>query len=145
MSDADKIPTSLIGLLSTIIPEYYTRAQLDALFLYAGAPPSPPEVNKATAVQSCLRATNVQNPSPIRVLGVILDDFMEKRLNETRSWGSATPSEQEVALEKCKTNVRETLGREGFSLVKGGAIVKAGTSSTISLYESVKKHGLATV
>lgn len=145
MSDEDKIPTSLIGLLSQVIPDYYTRAQIDALFLYAGTPPSDPDVNKSTAVTSCLRETNVKNPFPMSVLGMILDDFMEKQARETRSWGQATQSEQEATLDKHKAAVRETLSREGFSYVKGGAIVKAGTSSTLSLFESVKKHGLSTV
>lgn len=145
MAQNEKIPTSLIGLLSKILPDYYTRTQLDSLFLFAGMPPSIPENNKATAVQACFRATNTQNAFPMTALGIVLDDFLEKEVSETRSWGSSDPSEQEVALEKCKTTVRETLSREGFAYLKGGTISKAGTSSTLSLFESVKKHGLATV
>lgn len=145
MADDDKIPTSLIGLLSRIIPDYYTRATQDALFLYAGTPVSDPDLSKAKAVVACLRGANSQNAFPMKVLGIILDDFMATDVKNTRSWGQTTPSEQEIALEKCKADVRETLTREGFSYVKGGTIVKAGTSSTLTLFESVKKHGLSTV
>ncbi len=145
MIDDDKIPTSLIGLLSKIIPDYYTRAQINALFLYAGTPPSSPDVNKMMAVQSSLRATNIENEFPLKVLGIILDDFMEKQIHEIHTWDSATPTEHEIALEKYKTNIRETLNREGLSYVKGGSINKAGTSSTVSLYENVKRHGFASV
>lgn len=63
MADEDKIPTSLIGLLSRIIPEYYTRPTQDALFLYAGAPDSDPELSKSKAVVACLRAVNTQSAS----------------------------------------------------------------------------------
>ena len=93
MLEDDKIPNSLIGLLSTVIPVYYPRAQIDALFLYAGTPLSAADVNKATAVASCLRGTNAQNAFPMNVLGMILDDFMEKQVHDTRSWGPATQSE----------------------------------------------------
>lgn len=140
-----RIPTSVIGILSTIVPEYYTRATQDALFLYAGAPASDPDLSKAKAVVACLRATNLEHAYPLQVLGMILDDFMELGLQNTRTWGPSEPSEREVLLEKCRQQIRETLGREGLTYVKGGSVVKAGSSSTLSLVESVKKHGLPTV
>lgn len=146
MSEEDKIPTSTIGILAKIIPDYYTRSEIDSLFAYAGAPGRVPEGNKQTAVQSWLRSTNLEHATPLAVLGAVLDDFMQKELTSSRSfWMQGTPTEHEVALEAAKQKVRETLAKDSLAYAKGGAIVRAGSTSTLSLAESVKKHGLVTV
>jgi hypothetical protein len=72
----DKIPTSLIGLLSRVIPARYTASQIDSLFLSAGAPEAVPEGSKQTKVQNWLRKINLESAEPLRILGKIVDDFM---------------------------------------------------------------------
>ena len=77
----DRIPTSLIGLLSQIFPDRYTQAEIDSLFLFAGAPEPIPDGSKATKVQAWLRQINARADQPTRVLGIILDDFISWNFN----------------------------------------------------------------
>ena len=140
----DKIPTSIIGLLSQIFPLPYTQANIDALFLFAGAPEPIPDGSKATKVQAWLRQINKLSDEPLKVLGAILDDFMEKPLPTNTFWQSSS-DDHAKKLEEQKDKVRETLAREGLTYIRGGNIVKAGATSTRTLEESVKKHGLASV
>lgn len=142
---ADRIPTSLIGLLSQIYPDRYTQAEIDSLFLYSGAPEPVPPGSKATKVQSWLRQTNAKTAEPLRVVGGIVDDFMEKQLPELHYLSTKEREAEKAKLEAEKAKIRETLSREGLAYVRGGNIMKSGATSTLSLDESVKKHGLASV
>jgi len=140
----NSIPTSIIGLLSQIFPNRYTQAEIDALFLYSGAPEPVPDLSKPKKVQAWLRRTNQVHGDPIKVLGQILDDFMEKSDASIGFWGTPTEDE-ELKFEMEKEKVRETLAREGMSYNRGGTILKSGSTSTLSLDESVKRHGLESV
>lgn len=140
----DKIPTSVVGLLSQIFPDRYTQAEIDSLFLFAGAPEPIPDGSKATKVQAWLRQINKLSDEPLRIFGAILDDFMEKAVPTNTFWLSSG-DDHAAKLEQEKTKIKETLAREGLAYVRGGNIVRAGTTSTLSLEEAVKKHGLASV
>lgn len=83
---ADIIPTSIIGLLSRIFPDRYTQAEIDSLFLFSGAPEPIPSGSKATKVQTWLRQINTNTQEPIKVLGKLLDDFLEKQSPTNTSW-----------------------------------------------------------
>ena len=143
MQLADRIPTAIIGLLSQIFPDRYTQAGVDSLFLTAGAPEPIPDGSKATKVQAWLRQTNVRSPEPLKVLGAILDDFMEMQVDNRAFWSTST--DDTAKLEAEKVRVRETLARDGLTYLRGGAIAKGGAVPTLSLNESVKKHGLTSV
>ena len=143
IQQADKIPTAIIGLLSQIFPDRYTQATIDSLFLAAGAPEPIPEGSKPTKVQAWLRQTNVKVSEPLKVLGLILDDFMEMQVDKKPFWSPQT--DYASILETEKDRVRETLARDGLTYLRGGAITKGGAVATVSLDESVKKHGLLSV
>lgn len=141
---ADIIPTSIIGLLSQIFPNRYTQAEIDSLFLFCGAPEPIPSGSKATKVQTWLRQINTNTQEPMKVLGKLLDDFLEKQipadiLRLRLDDGFAAQLEAE------KTRIRDTLASEALTYVRGGNILKGGSTSTLSLDESVKKHGLKSV
>lgn len=140
---ADRIPTAIIGLLSQMFPDRYTQAGIDSLFLMAGAPEPVPDGSKATKVQAWLRQTNAMSPEPLKVLGAILDDFMEMQVENKAFWTDAT--DYAAKLEAEKVRVRETLARDALTYLRGGAIVKGGAVPTLSLDESVKKHRLSSV
>lgn len=140
----EKIPTSIIGLLSQLFPDRYTQAEIDALFLYSGAPEPIPGLSKPKKIQAWLRQTNQLHADPLKVLGQILDDFIEKTDSSVDLWSSSSEYE-DLKLEKEKARINETLAREGLAFHRGGGILKSGTTSTLSLDESVKKHGLASV
>lgn len=140
----DQIPTSIIGLLSQIFPDRYTQSAIDSLFLFCGASEPIPNGSKPTKVQLWLRQINSTSAEPLKVLGAILDDFLEKQGPGNTFWLS--PSDDHVAkLEAEKVRIRETLAREGLTYIRGGNIVKGGAVSTLSLDESVKRHGLRSV
>lgn len=140
---SDKIPTALIGLLGQILHERYTRADLESLFLAAGAPDVQTKGNKQDAIRTWLRHANATLPAPMKVLGAVIDDFMEMQAESEPFWGG--PSEFAQALEADKKRIREALAREGLTYSRGGTISKGGSVSTLSLDESVKKHGLTSV
>ena len=52
------IPQPVIGVLSSVIPDWTTDDSLDALFLYGGAPGEPPPVSKSAKVQKWLFETD---------------------------------------------------------------------------------------
>ena len=140
----DRIPTSLIGLLSQILPDRYTMAQIDALFLFAGAPEPMPVGSKATKVQAWLRQTNTIAGDPLKIVGVILDDFMEKAKPSNSYWLNAGVDHVK-AMEEEKKKIKETLARDGMTFIRGGTIVQGGVTPTMSLLEAVKKLGLVSV
>lgn len=146
MSDNEKIPVSTIGVLSKVLPEWWSHAEINSAFLYSGASESVPEGNKNVKVQNWLRSINLESPSPLVVLGKILGEFMEREVSRNNTfWMNDAPSEIEIKLEADKQKIRDTLSQDSLAYARGGTIVKAGSTSTLSLAESVKKHGLVTV
>ena len=140
----DKIPTSLIGLLSRVIPTRYTASQIDSLFLYSGAPETVPEGSKSTKVQNWLRKINLESTEPLKILGRIVDDFMVNAIPANPYW-NASDADPEELLKQEKAAILEVLSQEGLAYVRGGAILKGGTASTSSLLESVRRSGLSSV
>ena len=141
----DRIPTSIIGLLSQIFPDRYTQAEIDLPFLFSGASEPIPDGSKATKVQSWLRQINSTSAEPLKMLGAILDDFLEKQIPGNAFWRLSSGDDPVANLEAEKLRIRDTLAREGLTYVRGGNIVKGGAVSTLSLDESVKKHGFKSV
>lgn len=125
MNVIEKIPTSIIGLLSQIFPDRYTQADIDALFLFSGAPEPIPDGSKATKVQAWLRQINLMSNEPLKILGSILDDFLEKQSPGNTFWLNST-DDHVAKLAAEKDRIRETLTREGLTYVRGGNIVKGG-------------------
>lgn len=72
-----KIPLSLIAILTEILSEYETHATLDNLFLYAEINSEIPDVSKQAKVQQVLMAVNKSNVEPLKVLGRILEKYLE--------------------------------------------------------------------
>lgn len=113
IQQADRIPTAIIGLLSKIFPARYTQAGVESLFLTSGAPEPIPDGSKATKVQAWLRQTNGMSPEPLKVLGLILDDFMEMPFDNKSFWPASTDSAEKLETEKVQ--IRETLSRDGLT------------------------------
>ena len=132
----EKIPQSIIGLLSTIFPGCYTQAQIDSLFLYARASEPNPGGSKSAKIVSWLRQVNDTSHEPLKVLGVILDNFLERQISD---------DDLLAKFDEEKSKIHETLAREGLSYIRGGNVVKGGAVPTHSLDESVKRHGLVSV
>lgn len=143
MPPTERIPTAIIGLLGQILPGRYSHSDIESIFQIAGAPEPIPVGNKTVKVQTWLRQTNQLSAEPLKVLGVILDDFMEKQVENRNFWSGET--DQVEKLEAEKQRVRDTLSDNGFTYFRGGVITKGGAAPTLSLHESVKKQGLVSV
>lgn len=140
----EKIPTRIIGLLSQVYSVRYTQAEVDSLFLYAGAPEDVPLGSKSTKIQEWLRAINKQSEEPLKVLGVILEDFMERSKPRTAPWDSVG-HENWQGIDEDQQKIRETLAADGISYLRGGELCTPGATPTHSLLEITTKNGLATV
>lgn len=132
MSTDDKIPTRIIGLLSGIFPDYYTHNEIDTLFLYADAPELNSEESKPKKIQAWLRLINLESPEPLKILGSILDDFLEKQSCEN-TYLRSFKDDPIVKLEKEKDKIREALEKIGLTYSFGGHITKGGAVPTRSL------------
>ncbi|MEX5566139.1 abortive infection family protein [Pseudophaeobacter sp. 1A16562] len=140
----ERIPTKVIGNLSSILPDWYSHAGIDSLFLYAGAPDDVPDVSKPKKVESWLRSTNKVVDEPLSVLEVILEDFFEKPLEQFSAWMPASGEPQDK-LDADKRKLESTLAGEGLMFSSGKLRPTRGSSSTLSLEEEVRRHGLSSV
>jgi hypothetical protein len=104
----EKIPTSLIGLLSRIIPARYTASEIESMFLYAGAPEAVPEGSKSTKVQNWLRKANMESAEPLKILGKIIDEFMVNAIPANPYWNNSD-TDPEVKLKEEKAAILEAL------------------------------------
>lgn len=72
-----KIPLNLIAVLSEMLSEQESHATLDNLFLYAEINSEIPDVSKPAKVQQVLMNVNKANPEPLKVLGKILEKYLD--------------------------------------------------------------------
>lgn len=141
----DEISSQMMGHLSHAISTHYTASEIEALFLYAGAPDRPPESSKAKTVLALLRATNTECAAPLEVLGKILNDFVSRERSGASKWNGGEDAAAELTRDQAKAV--ELLCEEGFELGKGGRIAARGAqaSPTHSLVELVAAQGLSAV
>lgn len=71
------IPRPVISLLSDKLPDLETHASLDSLFMYADAPGEVPEGSKPVKVQEWLNRTNKISEQPLKILGKLLEKYIE--------------------------------------------------------------------
>src|SRR5688572_6403873 len=71
------IPAPIIAILAEWLPTFETHASLDSLFLYADAPGDPPEGSKPIKTQAWLRRVNKESDNPFKVLGRLLECYIE--------------------------------------------------------------------
>lgn len=72
-----KIPSPVISFLSENMSEFETHDSINNLFLYAEAPEDIPEGSKKAKVTSWLRNVNKESRSPLTVLGLLVESYME--------------------------------------------------------------------
>jgi hypothetical protein len=141
------IPIQTVGLLSNVIPDYYSHTQINTLFMSSGAPEEIRYAvsNKSSKVMSWLKTINDENENPLEVLGRVLQEFMDTEI------GSQNPStwHSENVYDKKRKEAREKivqcLTKDGLSYSRGGYITKGGYIATSSLQENVTKLGLSAV
>lgn len=117
-----EIPQAIIAVVSEIVSNNENHASLDNLFMYAGAPGDPPMGSKLTKAMAWLRKVNrTQNIEPLRVLGKIIEAYMEMEVTPG-SWNEQLVPERRAKLEKVLTSC-------GLQYLKGGTVVVAGLAA----------------
>jgi hypothetical protein len=143
-----KIPSPVIGDLGEIFSDHYTHVEIDRLFAYADAPEENPGGNKVQKTVEWLRLINKRSPSPVKVLGPLLEDILENPGWEPSSgdnWMRVEEPEWSVNLKHRQERIRKTLSRFGLSYSVGGHIGTAGATPTASLDDMVSQRGLSAV
>jgi hypothetical protein len=131
------IPAAVIAICSEIMSRRETHATLDSLFMYAGAPGEPPEGNKHAKAQEWMRRINkTESVEPLRVLGRLIEAYMEEESND-RSWWESTPSRTEPTADQ--ERIRVVLGRSELQYVRGGAIAGALGAASKTLDDYIKE------
>jgi hypothetical protein len=120
------IPQKIIGLLSDLIPRFETHASIDALFLYAGAPPEVPPENKSVKVQKWLMQCNKDRTiDRLSVLGKILEKYLEEHIDEQTF-------AKDDKLER-NARIRDALAECGLQYYAGGHVSSHNSSATRNL------------
>ena len=138
----DQIPSKIIGSLSKRFPEFYTHAEIDNLFLLAEAPEEIPEApNKPAKVQRWLIDINEKTVTPLKTLGIILEDFFEKTVKPT-----FYKPEYDKELKQAQAIILQNLQDCGL-IYQSGQIQKSNTrtASIRTLSEIVEKNGLPAI
>lgn len=125
-----KIPLNLIAILSDMLPDQESHATLDSLFLYAEIQDEIPNVSKPAKVQQVLMNVNKNNPEPLRVLGKILEKYLDS--------GVLYPANKEKFDDQIE-KIQQILADNSLLYVKGGTISGSLTTPTKSLESVIKK------
>lgn len=147
----DIIPATVIGLLAEIFPEKYTHAEIDSLFLQAGAPDHRPAGSRSVKVRKWLYNINNQSEEPLEVLGKILEEYMDQEFEEKEvyDWEAGKDIRLEleswqIEIQKKQREIKNALSKHNLQYFQG-RVLKGGQVVTQSLHECVKKEGLSAV
>lgn len=124
-----KIPLNLIAILSEMLPEYESHATLDNLFLYAEINSEIPDVSKPAKVQQVLINVNKSDPDPLKVLGKVLEKYLDG--------GILYPRDQDRFDQQIET-IKKILSDNSLLYIKGGIISGSLTTPTKSLESVIK-------
>jgi len=120
------IPRPIISVVAEILSVVFTHAQLDNMFMYADAPGEPPDGSKLVKCQEWLARCNKDDKvDGYKVLGAILEDFMDRDLPEVNSWSGTEPYKE---WKEKRLFLSKALAKHGFSYVTGGRILLSGTA-----------------
>ncbi|WP_375630554.1 MULTISPECIES: abortive infection family protein [unclassified Bartonella] len=146
ISQKNKIPSAIIGLLPPMFAHHYTHNELDDLFIASFAPPEIPEGTKIQKVKAWLRAINSQCEEPLEFLGNLLSDFMEKEYYDPDPTGlNSSLYKKTLQLKEDQRKILETLKKDGLEYQRGGYIIKAGLLSIKELQNRIAEKGLSAV
>lgn len=139
-----KIPSPVIAILSTNMPDFETHATLDSLFLYADAPGEPPEESKTSKVQTWLRRVNRESDAPLEVLGRIVENYMELADIESKSplWPGEPGNNKKREF---KNKLEEIFSRYNLVYIKGGIISYSSSIPSQSLAKLIEDRDIPSI
>lgn len=112
-----EIPSPVIAIVAVVLEHRETHATMNSLFLYANAPGDAPEGNKLNKATEWLRRVNKQAEEPLRVLGKLIENYMDLATNPD-DWNHAQS-------EADKNRLKEILAQHNLQYVRGGNVVGA--------------------
>jgi hypothetical protein len=127
-----------MAVCAEVISTRETHATLDSLFLYAGAPDTPPVGSKSAKALAWLRMANKdQSVDPLSVLGRLIETYMEAQLDPDESFDQVRLKERE--------RIANALAQSDLQYVKGAKVVsKIGTPSR-TLEAFIKNRDLTSI
>lgn len=139
-----EIPAPIIAIIAEQLSTFETHAALDNLFLYADAPGEPPEGSKTVKTQTWLRRINKESDDPIRILGKLIESYME----------IPSPDEKEIDFfgEKIsnpkfdfKCKLSSMLDKYNLIYITGGIISDGSAAPSRSLFELIKGRDIPSI
>jgi len=132
-----EIPAPIIAVLSDNLCDIESHAGLDSLFLYADAPGDSPEGSKPIKTQAWLRRINKESDLPLKVLGKLIEPYMEQPDDEDNDkviWGvNVFDKKQEL-----KIKLQSVLKRCNLTYLTGGIISDGSSAPSKSLSDLIK-------
>ncbi|SBS61101.1 abortive infection family protein [Vibrio atlanticus] len=139
-----EIPAPIIAVLSDTLYNIESHAGLDNLFLYADAPGDPPEGSKPVKTQAWLRRINKESEFPLKVLGKLIETYMELPEEEDNTkvlWGvNIVDQKQEL-----KVKLQAVLDRCNLTYLTGGIISDGSSAPSKSLSELIKGRDIPSI
>ena len=139
------IPRPVISLLSDKLPDLETHASLDSLFMYADAPGEVPEGSKPVKVQEWLNRTNKISEQPLKVLGKLLEKYIELPVPDTiPSYDNFERTQYQKSID-FKNSLIEILGKYGLTYIQGGFISNGGSLPSQSLQSLIQQKNIPAI
>ena len=139
------IPRPVISLLSDKLPDLETHASLDSLFMYADAPGEVPEGSKPVKVQEWLNRTNKISEQPLKILGKLLEKYIELPDADTiPSYDNFERTQYQKSID-FKNSLIELLGKYGLTYIQGGIISSGGSLPSQSLQNLIHQKNIPAI
>jgi hypothetical protein len=138
------IPAPIIAVLADNLYDIESHAGLDNLFLYADAPGDPPEGSKPVKTQAWLRRINKESDFPLKVLGKLIETYMElpdELETDNYNWG-VNVSEQK---QEFKVKLKNILQRCNLTYHTGGEISDGSSAPSKSLSDLIKGRDIPSI
>ena len=130
-----RIPNPIIAVVVDELHKHYTHAELDRLFMEAGAPGEIPDGNKLAKCTEWLTRTNgADGCNPLSVLGALLENYMEVEMGE--DYPEASISTWKSGRER----IARALAKSGLNYHRGGKILIAGASVPFRSFEEMLRQ-----
>lgn len=138
------IPAPIIAVLADNLYDIESHAGLNNLFLYADAPGEPPEGSKPVKTQEWLRRINKESDFPLKVLGKLIETYMElpdELETDNYNWG-VNVSEQK---QEFKVKLKAILERCNLTYLTGGIISDGSSAPSKSLFYLIKGRDIPSI
>jgi len=138
-----EIPAPVISVLASYLPQIETHAGLDNLFMYADAPGDPPDGSKPVKTQAWLRRVNKESEQPIRVLGKLIECYLEVPDQEEED--SFIYAGMQDIRREFKDKLLSILEKCNLQYIAGGMVSDGRSAASRSLSELVKGRDIPSI